>query len=237
MWRRSRREEKCAESVAPTKLLYRALRRGQSGIVWGALSLGRGSRYASAVRLKPELVSFVGFAGVAVAFVACGGTVQDGNAVTSNGSGAASGAGGTSNARVDSGLVGAGGAFVSDAGLTDVRYVDPGCAPAMKVQGRHACNPFAQSDEECGLGYRCVPYVRYANQCKTEEIGTECEVAGTGQQGDDCTVAECAAGFVCVTAGSGFQCAALCQLTATGDTCTSGLICTPLDVDGYYVCG
>jgi hypothetical protein len=139
----------------------------------------------------------------------------------------------------DGGLAAAGGAFsITDAGVSDVRYIDPGCPPAMKIQGVHACDPFAPSPEaECGSGYRCAPYVQYADQCKTEEIGTQCERAGTGQQGHDCAMDECAAGFVCVTAGTGFQCAALCQLTPNGDTCQSGLICTPLDVDGFFVCG
>ncbi len=107
----------------------------------------------------------------------------------------------------------------------------------MKIQGRRECDPFAPSNGECAQGYRCVPVVQYADKCRTEEIGTQCELAGTGRQGDDCSVEECDAGFVCVTAGTGFQCAALCQLTGTGDTCTSGLICAPLDVDGFFVCG
>jgi hypothetical protein len=125
----------------------------------------------------------------------------------------------------------------SDAGLSDARYVDPGCPPAPKIQGPRACDPFASGNGQCGEGYRCVPVVQYADKCRTEEIGTECELAGNGRQGDDCSAEDCAAGFVCVTAGSGFQCAALCQLTGTGDTCTSGLICSPLDVDGFFVCG
>jgi len=163
--------------------------------------------------------------------------VQNDVAVTGGGSGATAGAGGASSHA--GGSVAAGGAFnPSDAGLPDARYVDPGCPPAMKVQGAHVCNPFAApSDGECGTGYRCVPYVQYADDCHTEEIGTDCEIAGTGRQGDDCSTSDCAAGFVCVTAGTGFECAALCQLTRTGDTCTSGLICSPLDVDGYFVCG
>jgi hypothetical protein len=187
------------------------------------------------VRLLKELsVS----AAVAAAFVACGGTVQNGEAVTSSGSGAASGAGGATSRRDGGGLSGNAGTVVSsDAGLSDVRYVDPACPPAMKIQGPRQCDPFAQSNGQCPQGYRCVPSVQYADKCRTETIGTDCELAGTGRQGDDCSVADCASGFVCVTAGSGFQCAALCQLTAIGDTCSSGLICSPLDVDGFFVCG
>ncbi len=177
---------------------------------------------------------------VAVWVPSCGGTVQNGDAVTGSGTGAASGRGGGTGASGASGGQGTGGAHSAptDGGLTDVRYVDPGCPPAMKIQGTQACDPFAASPEvECGVGYRCVPYVEYADHCHTERIGTECQPAGAGRQGDDCANTDCAAGFVCVTAGTGFQCAALCKLVPGGDTCTSGLICTPLDVDGFYVCG
>ncbi|HEX4340024.1 MAG TPA: hypothetical protein VH062_29150 [Polyangiaceae bacterium] len=171
--------------------------------------------------------------------MACGGTVQDGTAVTGGGQGAAASGAQAGASFADAGVTGAGGAFSSsDAGLSDVRYVDPGCPPAAKIQGPRACDPFATDvGSECAHGDRCVPYVQYADQCKTEEIGTQCQPSGTGRQGDDCAVDDCAGGFVCVTAGTGFQCAALCQLTKAGDTCTSGLICTPLDVDGFFVCG
>jgi hypothetical protein len=104
------------------------------------------------------------------------------------------------------------------------------------VPGTRDCDPFA-TFSECGTGARCVPYVRYADQCQTEEIGTQCATAGPGRQGDDCSSVDCAEGFVCVTAGSGFKCAALCRLVQNGDTCQSGLICSPLDVDGFFVCG
>ena len=174
-----------------------------------------------------------------VGAVACGGNVQNGDAVTGGGNGATGSSTGGGATSTDGGVLGQGGASsTTDGGLSDVRYVDPGCPPAMKIQGTHACDPFDPSpDMQCGAGYRCIPYVRYADKCHTEEIGTECQPSGTGVQGDDCSVADCAAGFVCVTAGTGFQCASLCRLLPNGDTCTSGLLCTPLDVDGFFVCG
>jgi len=180
---------------------------------------------------------FAGLAALASA-AACGGTVQNGDAVTGGGSGSPGSAG------EGGGASGYGGGFplggttsVPDGGgLPDARYTDPGCAPANKVSGARDCDPFATFGE-CGPGARCVPYVRYADQCQTEEIGTQCATAGPGRQGDDCSSVDCTEGFVCVTAGSGFKCAALCRLTQNGDTCQSGLICSPLDVDGFFVCG
>jgi hypothetical protein len=165
--------------------------------------------------------------------------VQDGDAITGGGAGAAGTASRGGSSFMDGGPFGVGGGFpLLEAGLSDVRYVDPGCVPAMKIQGSRQCDPFSTTQEaDCGVGERCVPYVHYADQCKTEEIGTQCAPAGAGTQGDDCSVNDCAAGYVCVTGGTGFQCAALCQFRPNGDTCRNGLLCTPLDVDGYFVCG
>lgn len=118
--------------------------------------------------------------------------------------------------------------------MSDARYRDPGCKPATKVQGRHECDVFT-GQASCGFGSKCAPYVHYAMDCQTEEIGTECVVAGTGTQGDDCANDLCAAGFVCVTAGIGLQCAQLCQ-DALLDGCPPGLLCVELDVDGFFVC-
>jgi hypothetical protein len=187
-----------------------------------------------------KLGLLLGFGSSALAgAISCGGTVQNGDAVTSGSSGAPGSVARAGSSSLDGGVSGAGGAFTtSDAGLSDARYVDPGCPPAMKIQGVHACEPFAPSTGSgCGPRERCVPYVQYADQCKTEEIGTQCQPAGVGTQGEDCNVDDCAAGYVCVTAGTGFQCAALCQLLPNGDTCGSGLLCTPLDVDGFFICG
>ena len=176
-------------------------------------------------------------AAIALSAAACGGTVLDGDATKSGGSGppASGGFGGTSAS--SGGDVGSGGLDGrEDGGLPDARYHDKGCKPAAKIQGPRECDPFVQ-DGTCAPGSGCLPYVRYADECQTEEVGTACTTVGTGVQGDDCSRGDCAAGFVCVTSGTGFQCAALCRLLGAGDTCSAGLICTPLDVDGFFVCG
>jgi hypothetical protein len=177
-------------------------------------------------------------AGVALtAGAACGGTVQNGEAVTSGGSGAPGAAGFGGLGTATGGMGGGGGlGRLEDGGLSDARYVDPGCPPAAKIQGQRECDPFA-TVSSCPSGSGCLPYVLYADKCQTEEVGTACTTVGNGRQGDDCAADDCAAGFVCVTSGTGFQCAALCRLVGTGDTCGGGLICIPLDVDGFFVCG
>jgi hypothetical protein len=177
-------------------------------------------------------------AGTALAAAAaCGGTVQNGDAVTSGGSGGPGAGGSGGLASMAGGSAGRGGLDgLEDGGLPDARYVDPGCAPAAKIQGKRECDPFA-AVSTCPAGSGCLPYVQYADECQTEEVGTACTTVGAGRQGDDCTANDCAGGFVCATSGTGFQCAALCRFVGTGDTCGAGLLCTPLDVDGFFVCG
>jgi hypothetical protein len=173
------------------------------------------------------------------AAVGCGGTV-DGKGTGTIGpdddplsSGGAVGSGGSSG--------GAGGAPQAGGGgtggapdLPDARYVDPGCKPAEKVQGPRECDTVTQRG--CASGERCVPYVTYGERCEAEEIGTRCDVAGEARQGDDCAFEACASGFVCVTGGAGFICAELCSMNADRDECPAGLLCSPLDVDGFSVC-
>jgi hypothetical protein len=98
------------------------------------------------------------------------------------------------------------------------------------------CDPFA-GYTGCGAGERCTPFVQYAaTECQREVFGTMCVVAGTGVQGDDCTRTTCAEHHVCVTTGQGNQCVRLCTLTGGLDDCPPGLLCQPLDVDGFYIC-
>jgi hypothetical protein len=167
----------------------------------------------------------------------CGGTVDGGDTrVGSNGPGP--GAGGFAGFGGDGGVTTAGtGGRPSrrDSGLSDARYQDPGCAPAVKVQGVRECDVFA-GPGACGPGAKCTPYVQYAMDCQTEEIGTRCVAAGSGVQGDDCANDFCSAGFVCVSSGVGLQCAKLCH-EGPVDDCPPGLLCGELDVDGFFVCG
>jgi hypothetical protein len=170
---------------------------------------------------------------------ACGGTVgADSTSRTGGGaSGGANGVLGSGGAPGDAGPGTGGSVLHQEAGLTDARYVDPGCPPPMHVQGVHECDPYAPG--ACGSGRKCSPYVVYADGCQSEETGTRCVISGTRVQGEDCASdsSACAEGFACVSAGTGFQCARLCQLNGATDDCPPGLICSPLDVDGFYVCG
>ena len=165
----------------------------------------------------------------------CGGTVNGGETgVGSNGAGpngGGSGYGGDSGA----GANGSGGYGARPDAASDARYTDPTCAPAVKVQGVRECDVFTDQ-ANCGAGSKCAPYVTYAMDCQTEEIGTRCVGAGTGVQGDDCANDVCAPGFVCVSSGVGLECARLCRNSQIDD-CPPGLICGELDVDGFFVCG
>jgi hypothetical protein len=166
----------------------------------------------------------------------CGGAVNGGD--TGVGSvGPGQGAGGASGFGGDGGPTTAGSGGVSsypDSG-SDARYKDPGCKPAVKVQGVRECDVFTEQ-AACGPGAKCTPYVQYAMDCQTEEIGTRCVAAGSGVQGDDCATDLCAPSFVCVSSGVGLECAQLCH-NGQFDDCPPGLLCGELDVDGFFVCG
>jgi hypothetical protein len=187
---------------------------------------------------RVQWVSIVGVASAVLAAFACGGTVD--RTGTSSvgpddeplGTGGRSGSGGASSGGAPRGSGGSGTGSVPV--LPDARYDDPGCKPAKKIEGPRECDTMSQSG--CGTGERCVPYVDYGEKCAAEEVGTRCEIAGEGRQGDDCTSELCAGGFVCVTGGAGFVCARLCRMSASGDECPPGLLCSPLDVDGFAVC-
>jgi hypothetical protein len=187
---------------------------------------------------RVQWVSFVAVASAVLVASACGGTVdRTGTASAGPGddppsTGGRSGSGGAFSGGAPQ--ASGGSATGSVPGLPDARYDDPGCKPTKKVEGRRECDTVAQTG--CSSGERCVPYVDYGEECEAEEVGTRCEVAGEGRQGDDCTSELCAGGFVCVTGGAGFVCARLCRMSASGDECPPGLLCSPLDVDGFSVC-
>jgi hypothetical protein len=186
---------------------------------------------------RVQWASIIGAACAVLAAVACGGTV-DKTGTTSVGpeepfvTGGRSGSGGAFSGGAPQGSGGSGTGSVPV--LPDARYDDPGCKPSQKVEGPRECNTVTQSG--CSSGERCVPYVDYGEKCEAEEVGTRCDLAGEATQGDDCTFEICASGFVCVTGGAGFVCARLCSMSASADECPPGLLCSPLDVDGFAVC-
>lgn len=176
--------------------------------------------------------------------VACGGSVSiDGDDDPradsgAGGSGATAGAatGGWSGS--DAGLGGSGnlGGGPVDGGV-DV-YVDPGCPDAEPPPAVLECDPFAV-DPGCPFDQACYPYVDYPSggSCQSETYGTVCLPAGIGEQGDDCSLEVCAAGFVCVLGGApGPRCVKLCSVFEP-DSCPAGLLCEPMDTQqGFGGC-
>jgi hypothetical protein len=71
--------------------------------------------------------------------------------------------------------------------------------------------------------------------CDREEYGTQCAAEGFGRQGDACETGRCAGGFICVVTGQGDQCIELCVLDGPR-TCPAGLVCQPVDVEGFGGC-
>ncbi|MCK6590224.1 MAG: hypothetical protein HUU21_24590 [Polyangiaceae bacterium] len=116
-------------------------------------------------------------------------------------------------------------------------YVDPGCPDAPPPIEDFSCDPYNQGNGDCGPGEGCYIYVDYPDEpCGQEVYGAFCIPAGTGTQGDSCTGAQaCAAGYCCVVTGSGTQCVKLCPLEGNDD-CPPGLVCEPIDVEGFGGC-
>jgi len=116
-------------------------------------------------------------------------------------------------------------------------YVDPGCPDASPPMYDFKCDPYNQFDGECMPGEGCYIYVTYPPEpCASEVYGSFCAPVGPGQQGDACGGGfDCGAGFVCVVTGSGNQCVALCALSGE-DGCPAGLVCEPIDVEGFGGC-
>jgi hypothetical protein len=116
-------------------------------------------------------------------------------------------------------------------------YVDPGCPDAGPPLTDFKCDPYKQFDGECPNGYGCYIYVQYPQEpCGQEIYGADCAPVGPGGQGSPCGGAQdCGGGFVCVVTGSGTQCVQLCPLMGD-DNCPSGLVCEPIDVQGFGGC-
>jgi hypothetical protein len=115
-------------------------------------------------------------------------------------------------------------------------YVDPGCPEAGPKIQELDCDPYKQNSGDCPPGQGCYIFVQYpADPCSQEVYGAKCEPAGMGQQGDPCGQSLCAPGFACVVSGEGNQCVELCQLQGEAG-CPPGLVCEPIDVEGFGGC-
>jgi hypothetical protein len=116
-------------------------------------------------------------------------------------------------------------------------YVDPGCPDAGPPITAYACDPYQQFNGDCPPGQGCYIYVQYPEEpCGQEVYGAACADTGPGQQGDPCGGGQdCGGGYVCVVSGSGNQCVKLCNLKGE-DGCPAGLVCEPIDVEGFGGC-
>lgn len=116
-------------------------------------------------------------------------------------------------------------------------FDDPGCPPAQKRPDINSCDPFT-TPSGCGEGLACFPFVSYpTGPCEVERFGTVCAEAGAGVQGDSCDTARCAPGHICVSSARGTRCVRLCAF-ASGEalSCPGGLLCLPIDIEGFGGC-
>jgi hypothetical protein len=144
------------------------------------------------------------------------------------------GEGGEAGARPDAPGTGGGEADAGKDALDE--YVDPGC-PDVDPITDFRCDPYNQGSGDCAPGEGCFIFVDYpVEPCGQEIYGAFCVPAGPGAQGDPCGGgSDCQGGFVCVVTGSGNQCVELCALSGD-DGCPPGLVCEPIDVDGFGGC-
>jgi hypothetical protein len=113
-------------------------------------------------------------------------------------------------------------------------FRDPGCPDAPERPRIDQCDPLAERSG-CPIGQSCIPFVFYpTGPCDVERYGTLCVEPGPGQQGDDCSFSGCAAGHICVSSGQGTQCVQLCRFD--GASCPAGLLCLPVDIEGFGGC-
>lgn len=119
-------------------------------------------------------------------------------------------------------------------------YVDPGCPDAEPPPPIAECDPFA-SPTGCEAGLACYPFVERpgGDGCDFERFGAICMPPGQVQAGERCGASYgwCDAGLLCVVGAlSGARCLQLCDPFGP-ETCSGGLVCSPVDVEGYGVCG
>lgn len=116
-------------------------------------------------------------------------------------------------------------------------FEDPGCPPVSTLPDIEDCDPLAVPSG-CPLGESCFPFVSYpTGPCEVERFGTVCGLAGTGTQGDSCISEACAGDHICVSTGRGTQCVRLCGFASGApNVCSPGLLCLPIDIEGFGGC-
>lgn len=116
-------------------------------------------------------------------------------------------------------------------------YTDPGCPDKPPPLEEYQCDPYNQGNGDCLPGEGCYIFVDYpVEPCGQEIYGSYCGPAGGSQQGEQCSGGQdCGAGLVCVITGSGNQCVQLCNLSGPSG-CPPGLVCEPIDVQGFGGC-
>jgi hypothetical protein len=116
-------------------------------------------------------------------------------------------------------------------------FFDPGCPDAGPPVEDFTCDPYAQGNGDCFDGEGCYIYVQYPDDpCAQEVYGSYCAPQGFAGQGEPCNGGpDCLSGHVCVVTGSGTQCVELCSLMGQ-DGCPAGLVCEPIDVEGFGGC-
>jgi hypothetical protein len=116
-------------------------------------------------------------------------------------------------------------------------FEEPGCAPVVAPPPINECDPLSETSG-CADGESCFPFVDYpTGPCEVERFGALCLVAGPGTQGDSCARQACAADHICVSTGRGTQCARLCGMSSDAvNVCAPGLLCLPIDIDGFGGC-
>lgn len=173
----------------------------------------------------------------------CGGSTKRGldepsdTSMTSTGT-ASTGVGGT-------GMLDAGPDADLDAGFDAPQdvvsdFVDPGCPDAEPPPPELECDPLA-TPTGCDSGLACYPFIERpgGEGCDFEQFGATCLPPGSVQVGERCggDFGWCDAGLLCVVGAlSGARCLKLCDPYGP-NTCSAGLICAPVDVEGYGVCG
>ncbi len=158
----------------------------------------------------------------------------DNNVIVPDGDGGSGGEGGDGVGLIPT-VTSTGGMDAGPDALTE--FIDPGCKDKPPPIEDFQCDPNNQNNGDCLPGEGCYIYVDYPEDpCGQEIYGALCVPEGFGQQGDPCFGAQdCAGGFACVVTGSGTQCVELCPLQGA-DGCPSGLVCEPIDVEGFGGC-